>query len=361
MSGLFTQTSVRGLAVVLLAALTLAACVQEKKVTNKEIYLYQGQDRQQKLIENAKKEGALAVYTAMTLKDSTEIKDAFERKYGIKVELWRAGGEKVAQRALIEAKAGRYDVDVLEMNGPDLELLYRGKLLEEFYSPHMKDIPAEALPVHKHYVPDRINFFVMAYNTKLIKPEEAPGTFEDLLQAKWRGKIALEPSDVDWFAAVVKGMGEDKGMDYFKKLAVMRPTIRNGHTQLAEVIASGEQPIGINAFMHSVERLKKKESTIEWKVLQPVFGRPSAVGLSKNAPHPHAALLFADFILSKEGQQIIQERGRIPSSTAVENSLINFKYQLVDPGIALDEWDKWGKIWSDLFLGGKPINKEEDR
>src|SRR5712692_11284022 len=184
---------------ILLAGVLFVGCgkEEEKMMTTRDIYLYQAPDRDQKLVERAKKEGKVVMYASMELKDLTPITQAFEGKYGIKVEPWRAFPDKVVQRALIEAKAGRHDVDVLELNGPKMEIFYRENLLEEFYSPALKNIPPEAIPKHKHYVPARFTFIVMAYNTKLVKPEDVPNSYEDFLKPKWRGKIAIEPSDVD--------------------------------------------------------------------------------------------------------------------------------------------------------------------
>jgi iron(III) transport system substrate-binding protein len=153
-------------------------------------------------------------------------------------------------------------------------------------------------------------------------------------------------------------MGEQKGLDYFKKLAKMQPVIKSGHTVITEMAASGEIPISLNVYNHNAETLKKKGEPIEWKALQPAFGAAGGIGLTKNAPHPYAALLFADFMLS-EGQQILKDRGRVPASLAVDSELNKFQYQLIDPVIVLDEWDKWSKLWSDIFLGGKALKKEE--
>ena len=100
--------------------------------------MYQGADREQRILDGAKKEKQVTVYTSLNLKDSVPITQAFEKKYGVKVELWRSSSEKVLQRAVTEARAGRYSVDAFELNGPEMEALYREGLLEQFYSPHFK-------------------------------------------------------------------------------------------------------------------------------------------------------------------------------------------------------------------------------
>lgn len=349
------------LIVLSLSALLPACQKEEQKLTSRDIYLYQAPDRDQKLIAGGKKEGVVNIYTSMSPQDAEKLIGAFEEKYAIKVALWRAFSDKIIQRVLIEAKAGRYDVDLIEMNGRYMETLYREKITEEFYSPALQDMPPEILPSHKHYIPDRVNPFVMAYNTKLIKAEDLPNSYEDLLNRKWNGKLGLIAGDVDWFASIVKEMGEEKGLAYFKKLAAMHPMMRRDPGTLPEMVASGEVPIGLNAYLHIVERVKKKGGAVDWKPLPPTFGRPGVIGLSKNAPHPYAALLFADFVLSKEGQEIIRERGRVPTSKAVDSPVSNTKYAAIDPAIILDEWDKWAKLWSELFLGGKALEREEER
>ena len=151
------------------------------------------------------------------------------------------------------------------------------------------------------------------------------------------GYLRIESADVAWFAAVVKSMGEAKGLAFFRKLAAMKPSVRSGHTLMAELIAAGEIPIGVDLHVQGIARLKDKGAPIEWKPLQPAFGQPSSVGVARRAPHPHAALLFADFILSPEGQEIIKSRNRVPASRAVDSPLNKFDYALLDPAIALDE------------------------
>ena len=326
-----------------------------------DIYLYQGPDREKRLIEGARREGVVALYTSLNLKDSVPITETFEKKYpGVKVSLWRASSEKVVQRALTEARAGRFTPDVLETNGPEMEIFYREKLLAEFHSPAFKDLPPAAFPKHRHWVADRFNFFVIGYNTNLVKPEDVPNSYSDLLKPLWAGNVGLEASDVDWFGALAKGMGEKEGLAFFRKLAESRPQLRTGHTLIAELLASGEIPLAASVYNHNVERLAQKGAPVKWKPLSPTFGRPNGIGLARNAPHPHAGLLFVDFMLSRHGQELIKERNRVPSSTAVDSPLNKFKYEMIDPAIVLDESDKWEKLWSNLFLKGQAIKKDAE-
>ena len=336
------------------------AQAQRDAAKNREIYLYKGADREKRILEGAKKEREVLVYTSLNLKDSVPIVEVFEKKYGVKVQLWRSSSEKVLQRATAEARAGRFSCDILETNGPEMEAMHRERLLEEFFSPHFKDLPASAFPTHRHYVADRFNFFTIAYNTNLVKANEVPDTYEDLLLPRFAGKVGIEASDVDWFGAMVKAMGEEKGLAFFRKLAAARPEMRTGHTLMAELVASGEIPLAATIYNHNAERLVVKGAPIRWKALKPTFGRPNAIGVARRAPHPNAALLFADFMLSLEGQTILKERNRVPSSRAVDTHLNKFPFEMIDPVITLDEADRWEKLWSDLFLKGEKIRKEAE-
>src|SRR5438105_7831716 len=334
---------------------------QRDAVKNREIYLCAGAGSDKKVLGGARKEREVVVYNSLNLKDSVPIVEVFERKYGgVKVQLWRSSSEKVLQRAIAEARAGRFSCDILGTNGPAMEAMHREQLLEEFFSPHFKDLPAYAFPTHRQYVADRFNFFTIAYNTNLVKANEVPNTYEDLLNPRFAGRVGLEASDVDWFGAMVKAMGEQKGLAFFRKLAAAKPEIRSGHTLIAELVASGEIPLAATIYNHNAERLVVKGAPIRWKALKPTFGRPNAIGVARRAPHPYAALLFADFMLSLEGQTILKERNRVPSSRAVDTHLNKFPFEMIDPVITLDEADRWEKLWSDLFLKGQKIQRETD-
>lgn len=347
------MSATRGLAACMLAA-ALAA-----HGANRDIYEARGPDRERILVEGARKEGKVVLYSTLTVNDARALGEAFERKYGVKVVPWRGGSDKIMQRLITESRARRRDADVVEMNGPQMEMLHREKLLEAFDSPVLADIPPAAIAPHRRYVADRLAFYVLAYNTNLVKAAEAPKTFEDLLQPKWRGQLALESTDVVWFAAVVKAMGEQKGLEYFRRLAALQPQVRTGHILLAELVAAGEVPVALNAYNNNIETLVKKGAPVAWTPLQPAFGRPSSIGIVAGAPHPHAAMLFTEFVLSREGQEILKKVNRVPSSRAVESPLNRFDYRLIDPAITLDEWERWSRLWSQLFLGGKEVKGEE--
>jgi iron(III) transport system substrate-binding protein len=314
------------------------------------VYLYKGADRDQRLVDAAKKEGAVTFYTSMQTPESGPLSAAFEKKYGIKVNLWRATSDQVIQRAITEARGGRNAMDVVETNAPEVEALGREGVVAEYYSPHFKDFPDWALPASHKWTSARANLWVVAFNTTKAKREEIPPTYEGFADPKWRGRIGIESTDQDWMYAVVQYLGEQRGMELFKKLSAMKPDMRLGHALLAELIAAGEVPVGLTVYSGNADSVKKKGGPIDWVAVEPIVGRPQAVAVAGKAPHPNAALLFTDFILSPEGQKLLNDLDRNPASKTQTTLLSKYKYSMVDPVRWLDESAKWEKLWKEMFL-----------
>lgn len=317
---------------------------------NDALYLYRGADRDQRLLENARKEGSVVLYTSLATTESRPLAAAFEKKYGIKVELWRAISDKIVQRTVTEGRARRFAVDVIETNGPEVEMIAREKLLSEFFSPYLADLPPAAVAPNRLWVSDRLELYVVAYNTNKVKREDLPKHFEGFLDPKWKGRLGIEATDSEWMGAIVKKLGSERGMKLFEKLAEMHLDVRTGHVLLAEMVAAGEVPVALSAYHANAESLKRRGGPIDWIPIEPVVARPQAIGVAKNAPHPNAALLFADYVLSPEGQGLLNSLGRVPTSLKVSSNLNNFPYVLIDPATVLDESEKWEKIWDKLFL-----------
>ena len=296
----------------------------------------------------------VVLYTSLAPTESGPLGKAFEKKTGIKVEIWRALSEKVVQRALTEHQAKRYAVDVIETNGPEMEMLAREQLFAELKSPYLADLPANVIPKHRQWVPDRVNFFVVAYNTKKVHQEDLPLSYQGFLDQRWKGRLGIEATDSEWMATLVKKWGEKAGMAFFQRLAEMKPDVRKGHVLLAELIAAGEIPVGLTVYNANAESLKRRGAPIDWVAVQPVVARPQGIAIARNAPHPQAAVAFVDFVLSPEGQQLLESMGRVPVSTKVRTHMNQFDYTLVDSATVLDEQDKWNKEWDRLFMQKQP-------
>ena len=308
-----------------------------------------GAERLKRLAEGAKKEGVVSIYTSMPLDDMAALTTAFEAKYGVKAKVWRSGSEKILQRGLLEAKANRFEVDVFETNSPETEVLSREKVLIAANSPYLNELIPQAIPSHKEWIATRLNIFTCAYNTKLVKKEELPKTYQDLLDPKWKGKLSVEADDSDWLAETVMKMGEEKGLALFREIARKNAvSVRKGHTLLSNLVASGEVPLALTVYNYKIEQMKNSGAPIDWFALDPTIARPNANGVARNAPHPHAALLFQDFELT-EGQVILGKRDFIPTSTKVPSTLNKMPLIFANPKTTLDDGQKWNKIYDDIF------------
>jgi iron(III) transport system substrate-binding protein len=334
----------------ILLACALLALGVAATYASETVYRYRGADRDQRLLENARKEGSVVLYTSLAPTESGPLGQAFEKKTGVKVEIFRTISEKVVQRAVTETRAKRHAFDVVETNGPEMEIMAREKVFADFHSPHLGDIPALAIPSHRQWIPDRVNFFVVAFNTSKVKRDEIPKNYAGFVDPKWKGRIGIEATDAEWMATLIKKWGEPQGMAYFKKLAEMKPDVRKGHILLAELIAAGEIPVGLTVYNSNAESLKRRGAPIDWVPVEPVVGRPQGIGVARNAPHPHAALLFVDFVLSPQGQELLNSMGRVPVSSKVKTDLNRFEYTMVDAVTVLDEQERWNKLWEGLFI-----------
>jgi iron(III) transport system substrate-binding protein len=315
-----------------------------------EIALSQGGNRLQRLIEGAKKEGALSVYGAMPTTDLQALVDAFAKKYGIKANTWRSSSENVVQRIVTEARSGRFDVDFLQNNEPAMAALQREKLLQQVNSPYHGDLMPQAIPAHKEWVGLYVLAFVQSYNTDKVKKDELPKTYQELLDPKWKGRLGIEADDEHWFAYVLQELGHEKGTRLFKDIVDANGiSVRKGHTLLANLVVSGEVPLGLTVYSYMAAQLKRKGAPIDWFVIPPAIAQFTSIGLLKKAPHPHAATLFYDFMLS-EGQQILFNRNYVPATTKIDTPLNKLPMKFIDPVLLLDTNDKWLQNFNDVFV-----------
>ena len=322
---------------------------QPSAATTAALAALTGAERLKRLAEGAKKEGVVSIYTSMPQDDMAALTTVFEAKYGVKAKVWRSGSEKILQRGLLESKANRFEVDVFETNSPEMEVLSREKVLIAANSPHLNELIPQAIPSHKEWIATRLNIFTCAYNTKLVRKEDLPKTYQDLLDPKWKGKLSVEADDSDWLAETVMKMGEEKGIALFKEIARKNAvSVRKGHTLLANLVASGEVPVALTLYNYKIEQMKNSGANVEWFALDPTIARPNANGVARNAPHPHAALLFQDFELT-EGQVILGKRDFIPTSTKVASNLNKMPLTFANPKTTLDDGHKWNKIYDEIF------------
>jgi len=312
---------------------------------------YAGVDRFERILAAAKKEGTLTLYTTFAAYNLETVATDFERRYGVKINPWRSGTLRVLQRTLNEAKAGRFEVDAILFGSPEMEALYREKLLQEVRSPHHRNLVEGGLPAHSGWAAVYLNLFAHAYNTAKVKREELPKTYADLLDPRWRGRLGVESQDQEWFLAVVKDMGEARGLRFFRDLVATNGlSVRTGHSLLTSMVASGEVPLALTVHSYMPEQLKRKGAPIEWFVLEPAVVRPNAVGVMRRAPHPNAALLFYEYMLS-DAQKLLADMAYVPATRQSDSPLKNLRVRMVDPSEVLDENEKWSKLYEDTLRG----------
>jgi iron(III) transport system substrate-binding protein len=311
--------------------------------------LLAGPDRMQKLIEGAKKEGTLTIYTSQPPDDMAAFTGAFEAKYGVKAKVWRSGSENVLQRGVTEMRAGRKDVDLFDTNGPEMEALHREGVLQKVVTPATKDLIPQAVFPHGEWVSTRLNIFTAAYNTKLIKKDQLPKSYKDLLDPKWKGQLAVEAEDEDWFAGVCADLGESVAVPLFKEIVAKNSvTVRKGHTLLSNLVVSGEVPMALTLYNYKTEQLKNAGAPIDWFAIGSAIARPNGVGVARNAPHPYAAVLFYEFMLT-DAQPLMLKRDFVPTNKSVKTPLNSIPLKFVDVKVKLDENKKWNQLYAEVF------------
>jgi iron(III) transport system substrate-binding protein len=338
----------RAAALALLCGLLAATCAlaQGTNSTLAEIAAYSGPDRVAKLIAGAKKEGVVNVYTSETVEDIGALSQAFEAKYGVKLKLWRGSSEDILQRAVVEARGGRFDADAFETGATAMESLHRESLLQQVDLPAAADLAPEAIQPHHEWIGTRYNIFVAAYNTRLIAGADLPKRYDDLADPKWKGKLGIEADDSDWFGGVIEALGEERGLKLFHDIVAANGiSVRKGHTLLANLVVSGEVPLAISAYFYKVAQLKDRGAPIDALAIAPVVARFEGAGVARHVPHPYAAILFMDFMLT-DAQDILAKRSFFPADVKVKPMPAGLTF--LDPAKALDQSQKWSKYYRDI-------------
>lgn len=312
---------------------------------------YDKPDRAERILDGANKEGTLTLYTAFRPQDLPLIIGPFEAKYGIKVKFWRSGSNNVTQRVIREAAGKRPEVDVIMMPASEMEAVYREKLLQAVTSPLTKDLIPSAIPAHKNWSTVFMNVTVHSYNTQLIKKEDLPKTYNDLLDPKWKGKLGVESKAEEWFSKVVSVMGEEKGLKYFRDLIAKNGmSARQGASLLHNLVIAGEIPLAMTIYIDLPEKDKRAGKPVDWFVMDPVIAQGFNMSIAQKAPHPHAALLFYDYMLSPETQKLLASLHYYPASSKVVNPYASMKLEVIDPVSTMDNFSKWTKSFDEIVI-----------
>ena len=309
-----------------------------------------GTDRGERLVAKARAEGVLNLYATMGQEQISALAAEFEKKYGIKVNIWRANSESVLRRAVTEAKGGRFEVDVIESNGYELESLHLEQLSQPIDTPFAAQMIAEAQPAHREWIGNRANLFVFAYNSQKVRREELPRTYADLLDPRWKGKLAAEADNIDWFFTVGRELGEERATKLFSDIVRINGVqLRKGHPLLASLTASGEVTAVTATYNYFIDKLRKEKSApVDWVAVAPAVARISGLALSRRAPHPYAAMLFIDFMLS-DAQRMLPGMDLIPASRAGRGLPAGVAWKFVDPAELVKQSEKWSRLYQQIF------------
>jgi iron(III) transport system substrate-binding protein len=305
------------------------------------------------LIEGAKKEGAVVYYSGMATQDCAVLAKEFETKYPfLKVETLRLSGERLLIKAQTEARAKGLRADVFQASIIQVKQMKDSGLLTKYVSPESANFPAKFRDAEGYWNSTYVLPYVMTYNTKLVSRQDAPKTYEDLLNPKWNGKIGLAPDDDQWFFHLVKIMGRAKGIEYMKSLAKQNLVVRRGHTLLTTLCAAGEIPIVIVGYLDAVEQVKAKGAPIEWVRFEsfPIITAINAIAVVSSAPHPNAAKLFYDFVISKEGAKIFRSINRIPPNPDEQpQNVKGLNLYMAVPDEFMANYKQIQKEWEEIF------------
>ena len=337
---------VLSLALLILATASLSWAQARKPKTLDELTAYTGQDRQQILVEGARSEGKVVWYTSLA-GVYRDLVDAFKKKYPeVSVEAYRGGSTDLAPRLINEAQSGRNVADALEGTPGLLMALRERDILKAYLSPELARYPETAKTradgTRVYWVTDREAYLGFGYNMRMVAPAEVPRNFQDLLKPELKGKLALTTESSS--SRVIGTILKYKGEEFIKRLHAQEVRLfKASSAGFLDLIAAGEVASSPVVFRNQVTVMKEKRAPVDWSPLDVVPANAGGSAIIANAPHPHAALLFTDFIIGAEGQKIIEQ-----FRYGVAWKEYPFKREYPERGMTSAEYEKAEERWSQL-------------
>jgi iron(III) transport system substrate-binding protein len=265
-----------------------------------------------KTIDGAKKERQVVWYTTTNLEPAKRIVDLFQAKYPfLHVNLYRAGTGPLTGRVLLEARMGKHEWDVLSGGGEIYPPVFDRGLIAPYRSPEATMVEDDMVDKNGYWTAYTASTFVLGFNTKMVKREEVPKTYEQVLDFKWKGQKV----GVDTTAGMLHGLmpvwGREKAIAYFRRLAELDPVMKDSTSLMAQLLGAGEFPIAFGT-AHIYELLGRKGAPVDWIPLEPAVVRivPTTIGIK--APHPNSGRLLYDFLIGEDGQKVMVDFNRIP-------------------------------------------------
>jgi iron(III) transport system substrate-binding protein len=310
----------------------------------------------QSLAEAAKKEGKVVVYGSLESGIMDEVEKAFTKKYGVAIDYFRASSNKTLDRVLTEARAGRTQSDVVVTNRGPMLLLKKEGIFARYVSPESANFPDDVKDPDGMLSPIYRQVIVgILYNTKLVKPGEAPKSLEDLLKPEWQGKWVMpDPSRHFTTGVWVRNLEQFYGKDWLAfagKLAAAKPILVESFIPSVQKIISGEARAGIT-YLKYVHIFGKDGAPLDYVRLPKMLADGHHIGIEAKAPHPNAARLFEDFFISPEGMKILAAEGEFVTAKGLYPPIKDAaKVKAVDmEELSRDEYKKWSAEFRKLFL-----------
>jgi iron(III) transport system substrate-binding protein len=347
---------------VLMAALALPSPALSQPKTIDEIANYTGADRQAMLEAGARKEGTVLIYTPGT--QTKPLRELFRKKYPyVDLKVYQGSSSTMVRRGLEEYKAGRFIADGFAIGTGYLRILMENNVLRPYRTPLSKKYKKEAIGPKNHWIITRESYLGLGFNTKETKAADLPQTYEDLIKPKFKGKLAISGRKGTlnhWVGMLQMAMGDK----YLGKLANQNWTVHSiSGKAFSNLIVAGEIPFGPAVYNSHMANSKSKGANVGWKSLGPVFSTVAGVGLARNAPSPHAALLYADIYNSKEGQRMMQSFGYASARLDMTNpDKPNGKiYYLTERDDYSQKYIEWGKIAKKVFAKAKKVKGKKKK
>nr|TFG54990.1 MAG: extracellular solute-binding protein [Hyphomicrobiales bacterium] len=325
----------------------LAACSQDNAPA--EITAGEMSERTAQLLESARAEGSVTIYSSLPVPIMTPLAAAFREKYGIETNIWRGGSEEILQRSVAEMRAGRHMVDVVETASPEVEAIAREQLIQIVDSPVFDELMEGSVSDGRAWINSRLIVFVGAYNTLNVRPADAPKTFEDLLDPKWNGMLTVEANDFSWLKGMVSALGEDEATNLLRRIVEANGVgVRDGHGLITNMLASGEVAFTFTEYYEQAANARDQGAPIGITFLDPVIAVPTGIAMFQNAPHPNAAMLFIEFFLT-DGQDILADYDYIGTNLSRQSLPEGMNPVVVDMSDYLDEYQKWRALHREIF------------
>jgi iron(III) transport system substrate-binding protein len=270
----------------------------------------------EQLVAGAKKEGKLLVYASATAPQLQMYFATFNKRYPfIKTEFFRTGKQALVNKILIEEKAKQRLADVVHTSVIETNILKKRGALSRYVPMEGSSLPSEYKDPDGIWTSAYVSGTLLGFNSKQVKRADAPKTYDELLNPRWRNGIGMDSNKIEWFAMLLKL----KGRPYMEKLAALNPSVRSGNTLVLQLLSAGEFPISAGVYEYSVEDMKTKGAPVDWIGLEPVITYTVAVSLPSQPNNPNSAKLFIEWLLSKEGQEVVNRYGRVPIRDDVES------------------------------------------